>query len=279
MMDRTQFIDRYSAEYISSRTNPKTVLFSKLQNQKARNEEKLFPAEGVKLSLEALSYSECEYIIFEESFALRGGISDEIAERARENGVKIILLSDSAFEKVSSEKSPQGVIAVVKYMTTLHVYDGFEAWQKDRRIIMLDEIRDPGNLGTIIRSAEAMGYEGIILARCADVYNPKTIRAAMGGVFRLSAFITDDGAECVRAMNSFGRRTLAAALGEHTMTLGEYRTDASDCIVIGNEGHGISREVLDECTACVKIPMTGLAESLNASVAASFFMWEYSRQR
>ena len=278
-MDRSEFVSRFSAEYISSRTNPKTVMFSKLQSSKSRNDERLFLAEGVKLTLEALSYSECEYVVFEESFALRGGISEEIVARANEHGVKIILMSDSAFEKVSTEKSPQGVIAVVKYMDALHVNFGFESWHKDRRIIMLDEIRDPGNLGTIIRSAEAMGYTGIILARCADIYNPKTIRAAMGGVFRLPAFITDSGAECVRLMNSDGRRTLAAALGEHTMTLGEYEIADSDCIVIGNEGHGISDDVLNACTACVKIPMQGLAESLNASVAASFFMWEYSRQK
>lgn len=278
-MDRLEFTNLFSAEYISSRTNPKTVMFSKLQSLKARNEERLFLAEGVKLSLEALSYSECEYVIFEESFALRGGISEDVATRANELGVKIILMSDSAFEKVSTEKSPQGVIAVVKYMDRLHIGDCFEEWQEDKRIIMLDEIRDPGNLGTIIRSAEAMGYTGIILAGCADIYNPKTIRAAMGGVFRLPAFVTDNGAECVRIMNNSGRRTLAAALGEHTMTLGEYDISDSDCIVIGNEGHGISSEVLEECTACVKIPMKGLAESLNASTAASFFMWEYSRQK
>ena len=274
-MDRLEFTNRFYAEYISSRTNPKTVLFSKLQSLKTRDEERLFLAEGVKLSLEALSYSECEYIVFEESFALRGGISEEIATRANELGVKIILMSDSAFEKVSTEKSPQGVIAVVKYMDKLHTGDFFEEWQQSRRVIMLDEIRDPGNLGTIIRSAEAMGYSGIILAGCADIYNPKTIRAAMGGVFRLPAFITDNGAECVRLMNNSGRRTLAAALGEHTMTLGEYEISDSDCIIIGNEGHGISVDVLAECTACVKIPMSGLAESLNASIAASFFMWEY----
>jgi len=278
-MDRLEFTNRFSAEYISSRTNPKTIMFSKLQSPKARHEERLFLAEGVKLSLEALSYSECEYVVFEESFAVRCGISEEIAARANELGVRVILMSDSAFEKVSTEKSPQGVIAVVKYMDKLHVSDVFSEWQKGRRIIMLDEIRDPGNLGTIIRSAEAMGYNGIILAGCADIYNPKTIRAAMGGIFRLPAFVTNNGAECVRIMNNSGRRTLAAALGEHTMKLGEYEIADLDCIVIGNEGHGISSDVLAECTACVKIPMSGLAESLNASVAASFFMWEYSRQK
>jgi TrmH family RNA methyltransferase len=164
-------------------------------------------------------------------------------------------------------------------MRNLHVTENFELWQSDRRIIMLDEIRDPGNLGTIMRTAEAMGYRGIILSRCADIYNPKTIRAAMGGIFRLPLYVTDDGAECAKVMKAAGRRVIAAALGEHTLTLGGYEIAESDCAVIGNEGHGISDGVLSECTACVRIPMQGLAESLNASVAASCIMWEYSRHK
>ncbi len=276
-MDKSVFISRYFAEYISSRTNPKTVLFSGLHATKNREKERLFLAEGIKLSLEALSYSECSYLIFSESFVDQGDSCAEIADRAKDLGVRMILMSDSAFEKVSSEKSPQGIIAVVGYMDGLHTSADFANWQKDRRLIMLEEIRDPGNLGTVIRTAEAMGYGGVILSGCADIYNPKTVRAAMGGLFRMALYITDDAPECARIMKNGGRRVLAAALGEHNLVLGEYTPDPTDTVIIGNEGHGISNALLGECTATVKIPMSGMAESLNASVAAACIMWEYSR--
>ncbi len=278
-MDKSVFISRYFAEYISSRTNPKTVLFSGLHATKNREKERLFLAEGIKLSLEALSYAECSYLIFSESFIEREDSCTDVAERAKDRGVRIILMSDSAFEKVSSEKSPQGIIAVIRYMERLHISADFENWHKGRRIIMLEEIRDPGNLGTVIRTAEAMGYGGVILSGCADVYNPKTVRAAMGGLFRMSLFITDNAPECARIMKNDGRRVLAAALGEHNMILGEFALDSADAVVIGNEGHGISDALLSECTATVKIPMSGMAESLNASVAAACIMWEYSRNK
>ncbi len=278
-MDKNVFISRYFADYIVSRTNPKTVLFSSLSSPKGREIERLFLAEGIKLSLEALSYAECEYVLFAESFVQSGDSCVEIADRAAELGVRSIVMSDSAFEKVSTEKSPQGVIAVVKYMGTLHVSTDFESWHRGKTLIMLDEIRDPGNLGTVIRTAEALGYGGVILSGCADIYNPKTIRASMGGLFRLHVFIASDSYECVRTLKNCGRRVIAASLGEETFTLGEYAVLPSDVVIIGNEGHGIPEALISECSACVKIPMCGRAESLNASVAATCIMWEYSRNK
>lgn len=275
-MNNNIFIKKTGAEYISSRQNPRVMLFSSLREQKNREAERLFLAEGVKLSKEACEYAEVAEILVSESYL--GGIKeDDFIFSLSENGTKVTLLSDSAFGKISTEKSPQGVISVVKYIHDKHVFSDFESWQKNKRIIMLDEIRDPGNLGTIIRSAEALGIDGIVLNGCADIYNNKTVRAAMGALYRMPIFISDNAVETVIAMKKSGRRVIGATLGKNTVTLGEYETKKSDCIIIGNEGHGISEEIVAECDLCVKIPMSGLTESLNASAAAVCIMWEYFR--
>ncbi len=277
-MDLDLFIKRYGAEYIRSRSNPRVVSLSKLTDKKYRDENKIFMAEGVKLTEEALRFADVESVVFSVSAAEKNPKAEYLVSLAVEKGARVILFSDAAFEKISTEKAPQGVIAVVKYLEDKHISRDFSSWQNGKRLLMLDEIRDPGNLGTIMRSAEALGIDGVILSGCADIYGNKTVRSAMGTLFRLPLYITSDGGECVDVMKENGRRVLAAALGEHTLTLGEYETESSDCPIIGNEGHGISQTILDKCTACVRIPMAGETESLNASAAASCIMWEYFRK-
>ncbi len=277
-----EFSRIYKADYISSRTNPRTVGYGKLSDRKYRERERSFLAEGVKLTQEALCHAQkyVQCVLLSRSAVERAGENDrilDIAETAKGLHVPVSIFADSAFEKISTESAPQGVIAVLSYLNDLHERDDFSAWQKGKRLLMLEEIRDPGNLGTVLRTAEALGADGVILAGCADLYGSKVVRAAMGSLFRMPAYITSDGQACVKAMKEEGRRVLAAGLGEHTMTLGRYATDVGDCVVIGNEGHGISAPVLEECTACVRIPMTGQTESLNASVAAACILWEYFR--
>lgn len=278
-MDLELILKEYGAEYISSRTNPMTVMLSKLTDKKYRDEHRLFLAEGIKLTAEALEFAHPECIVLSRSAAENNQAANEIMKYAKNKGVRIIVFADSAFEKISTEKAPQGVIAAVRYLDGIHCRSGFDVWQKNKRLLMLDEIRDPGNLGTILRSAEALGTSGVILAGCADIYSPKTVRSAMGTLFRIPLYITNAGGECVDIMKKNGRRVLASALGEHTLTLGEYDICESDCPVIGNEGHGISADVLEMCTACVKIPMAGNTESLNASAAAACILWEYFRKK
>lgn len=281
------YLKEFGAELISSRTNPKTVRYAKLSDKKYRDEFGLFLAEGSKLTAEALQHAEVECVLIAQSKveALAesdtqrkpGMIARELAAIACEKQVPVHVFADSAFEKISTEQAPQGFIAVVKKPEKIHMKTDFEAWQQGKRLLMLDEIRDPGNLGTILRSAEAMGIEGVILASCADLYSEKTVRAAMGTLFRIPVYITQNGADCVRSMKICGRRVISAGLGEHTLTLGQYATEKTDCVVIGNEGHGVSAEVLAESTACVRIPMAGQTESLNAAAAAVCILWEYFR--
>jgi len=277
------FLREFGAELISSRTNPKTVQYAKLSDKKYRDEYGLFLAEGSKLTFEALQHTDVECVVIAQSCAEQGRtrkpgvIACELAGAALEKQVPVYVFADSAFEKISTEQAPQGFIAVVKKPEEIHRKTDFDTWQQGKRLLMLDEIRDPGNLGTILRSAEAMGIDGVILASCADLYSEKTVRAAMGTVFRMPVFITQNGADCVRSMKKLGRRVISAGLGEHTLTLGRYEVMKNDCPVIGNEGHGVSAEVLAESTACVRIPMAGQTESLNAAAAAVCILWEYFR--
>ena len=270
----------WRADYLSSRSNPRVAAAAKLADKKERERQAAFLAEGIKLAREALSSAPRfvkEIFVSERAAETSEGVR-ALALEAAEDGVRVTLLSEPAFEKISTEKSPEGVIAAVGYLTELHVRGDLSRWQENKRLLMLDEIRDPGNLGTILRSAEALGVHGVILSRCADLYQPKVVRAAMGTLFRLPVFLTDDGEAAAQALKSAGRRVLAASLGEHALTLGSYETMESDCPVIGNEGHGLSTAMLESASASVRIPMSGGTESLNAAAAAACFLWEYARR-
>lgn len=282
-MNLNEFLPYYNAEYISSRSNAKVVTLGKLSDKKHRDRESVFLADGVKLAQEAVKYAHPLYLILAES-AIDTAAAQETAAQYKTAGIPIYVFSDAAFDKISTEKSPDGIIAALAYMTGLHTItmrgdiSKFDDWQQNRRLLLLDSIRDPGNLGTILRSAEAMGITGVILAGCADIYNRKTVRAAMGTLFRMPLYIADDSIPLIHKMRDTGRRVFAAALGEHTLTLGDYDVLASDCPVIGNEGHGLSADVIDACTACVRIPMAGNTESLNAASAAVCILWESYRK-
>ena len=136
-------------------------------------------------------------------------------------------------------------------------------------------MRDPGNLGSVIRSAVAFGAEIIIISSdCADVYNPKTIRAAMGSLFKVEILISDDLCRTVSELRRSGRRVFAAELRDNAVSVDEIALNTKDIVIIGNEGHGIDEKLSSLCDGSVYIPISSNAESLNASVAAAIFMRE-----
>ena len=268
------------AVYISSRTNPLVASLAKLDDSKFRRSEGLFLAEGIKLSEEAAGMPEIRYILIRSE----DGLADErvlrIAER-RPSGAKVCVLSEAAFDKISTEKSPQGIITVLAVPDRIHHFVTGPLGREyvdnmhGKRILALDSVRDPGNLGTMIRTASAFGYDHLCLIGCADIYNPKTVRAAMGALFRANIYVCDTVAGAFVPLKSDGHRVIAAALGEHALTLGEDPLREDDCVVIGNEGHGVTEETLTLSDAVMRIPMEETTESLNAATAASVIMWEY----
>ncbi len=271
-------------EILSSRNNPLIKWVASLSDKKSRAREKCFMAEGIKLSLEAIknrlpiknifiTESKLDAIIprLESAFSDFGDIDCEI-----------IVVSDGAFEKISTEKAPEGVISIIKYLDFFNyldiIYKEEFFLSATERAVALCSVRDPGNLGSVIRSAVAFGVEHIVIsADSADIYNPKTVRSAMGSLFGIRVTVVSDFSSFVTAAREAGRRVFAAELTESAKSLSAIEVLPTDIFMIGNEGHGIPREISSLCDFCVYIPISQKTESLNASVAAAVFMWEQNK--
>ena len=271
-------------DIITSRQNPTVKRICALLDKKSRRVEGLFRFDGIKLFGEALDCGlKVRYAV------LSSGASDEIrarVERAvadrRLEGSALILVSDAVFEKISEERSPEGIITVAELPRERHRELDAEAAdtycvQKSERILIAEALRDPGNLGTVIRSCAALGIDRLILSGdCADLYNPKAVRAAMGGLFRLNVDIIPVQAmpAAIASLRRGGRKVYAAALGRDALEIGAIGLSRGDCFVIGNEGHGLCEHTINACDACAVIPMRAGCESLNAAAAAAICIWE-----
>ena len=274
-------IDWASRETITSRQNPSVISACKLVDKKHRDLEGKFRIDGVKLFEEAvLSGVNIETVFIRQGSLERlHGRIEKLLERLYKADVKI--LSDSVFEKLSEEKSPEGIICVVKYVGNLHVNVKANAPISDEhvsaksKIFAVESVRDPGNMGTIIRTAAAFGVDCLLISSdCADIYNPRAVRAAMGALFRQKIVRVDDLPAALKHLSENGRKTYAATLGKEAVLLGQGTLNANACIVVGNEGHGLSEDTVNACDHNILIPMAVGAESLNAAVAASVCMWE-----
>lgn len=256
--------------YISSRTNETVVSLAKLKDKKERDITGLYLCEGYKLCSEAVGAAEIKYALLRENKKE----NESYTELCRKSGGDVIVLSEGAFDKITTDKASDGVIFVCKKENNciLNADD-----IKNERICALDCVRDPGNVGTIIRSATAFGFDRVILWNCADIYNPKTVRATMGAIFKIKTTVADDPFETIAVLKNSGRRVIATALSENGMVLGESQIYKTDCAVLGNEGHGVSPEILAACDNTMIIPMSGKTESLNAAAAAAVILWEYGR--
>ena len=275
----------FDADVITSRQNPSVLYACKLAEKKHRQKDRRFRLDGIKLFSEAVSSG----VEIESAFIAEGArerIFDKLGNfliDATEKGCQIKILSDGVFEKISEEKSPEGIICIAKYIDKFHkiaTINNIEAFigeiiNSEKSVFALESVRDPGNLGTIIRSAVAFGVDCILLSDdCADLYNPKTIRAAMGTLFKQNVLIVEDMKTALKMLSENGRKTYAAALSNDARLLGKCDLTLKDCIVVGNEGHGLSGEIISVCDEKMLIPMTPNAESLNAAIASSVCLWE-----
>ena len=290
---------------ITSTSNQKVKELIRLKEKsRIREEEKLFLAEGPRMAEEIpMEWIECLYV--SESYEKKCGEQTAAYKKA---GVRTETLSDEVFARVSDTKTPQGVLAAVhmpeysfadilgvkKAAAHTHVQrafmqDPFEGHFAARDgaagrarlplVLVLDNLQDPGNMGTVFRSAEAAGASGILMSKdCVDVYNPKVIRSTMGAIFRLPFYRVEDLPGAVMELKDGGLRVYAAHLeGRRTYDGEDYRRGCA--FMIGNEGNGLRQEVA-ECADCrIRIPMEGCTESLNAAVAASILLFEAARQR
>ncbi len=272
-------------EIITSRSNPLVKWAASLTEKKGRAAERHFIAEGEKLTREALEAGlPVTHIFLEKSKAEKNAqMLMPLLDCEKYADTELVTLSESAFSKISTEKSPQGVICAIKYLDFFNIIDIIynEAFfaDPDERALALYSVRDPGNLGSVIRSAVAFGVDHIILsADSADIYNPKTVRSAMGSLYRTKITVVEDFSSFIKVAQAVGRRVLAAELSEGAKSLDEIELRRDDIVIIGNEGHGIAPEISAICDGSVYIPISKKTESLNASVAAALFMWEQGKR-
>ena len=254
--------------YISSRSNPLIVRMAKLSERKYRDEEGLFAIEGVKLFDEMQKSG----IVPQYAFATA---KEAHLLKSLPPSVECYEVSDSVYQKISSEKSPQGIFCAIKYLDNFHKFATIYSGAISNTLLCLSSLRDPGNLGGIIRTARAFGIKTVILSDdCADIYSHKTLRASMGALFAVPTLRTSDLGKTLRSLSEQGYATYATTLNDTALSLDRLTVDSKCVFVIGNEGHGLSKEIIDACSGSVYIPMTGGCESLNASIAASVLMWE-----
>lgn len=243
---------------IQSADNKRVKLLSKLASSRsARKSAGLCFCEGDTLYKDAL-----EYHADVKSVYFREGHEGPVPEGAEWNS-----LTSKLFDAVSQVDSPQNVI----FLCSLDE----SGEKKAGPPILLDGVADPGNMGTIIRTAVAFGHPVVVGEGSADIYSPKVVRSAMGALFRAD-IRTVNLREEIPALQEKGIRVLAATLSEKSRLLGEEPVQ-NTAIVIGNEANGVSKEVCSLCDGEIIIPMRGGCESLNAAVAASIFMWEMAK--
>ena len=266
-------------ELITSRQNSLVSLTVSLSDRRHRQREGLFRFDGKKLFLEALDAAlPLVAVLFRASSA--DALLSLCKERELPAGCRGVLLSDTLFDRISEEKSPEGVICVAKHLDKLHkivTIEKVSAELQKGRTLVLESVRDPGNLGTVIRTASAFGIANLLLsADCADIYHARTIRGAMGTLFTRSILVVEDLPAAIEALRARGT-VYAAALDDTAAPLGSFTFGAEDSVVVGNEGHGLSAVLLEAADRKLYIPMQPGVESLNAGVAASVLLWELYR--
>lgn len=255
---------------ITSRKNENIRFFRELSREKRQRDAMgLFAAEGDHLCAElAASGYEITLALHTERAAQRYPAT---VERMCASAAQTAVISEELAEYISDTKAPQGVFAVAKKAPVQP-----SVLSAARRVVVLDGVQDPGNVGTIIRTAEALGISGaVLLGGCADVWSPKTLRASMGSALRL-ACINGGAEEMLTLLKREGFAVYGAMLDSTAQRLGELHFPERAAVVIGSEGSGISEQVQRLCDSAVYIPISG-AESLNAAVAAGIILWELSR--
>lgn len=274
-------------ETVTSRQNPTVKRICSLLEKKGRRAEGLFRFDGVKLFGEALRQGlRIRYAVLCQEARAE---AREAVERALEQGILpeecVLMVSGAVFDKLSEEGSPEGIVTVAEPPKELHRSIGAHgcgeyALPESEKILIAESLRDPGNLGTVIRSCAALGIDRLIVSEdCADLYSPKTVRAAMGGLFRLRIDTVADLPAAILSLKRAGRRVYATALHSKAEQIGEIEPGRGACFVIGNEGHGLSQAVVEACGDTAIIPMAEGSESLNAAAAAAICIWETVRGR
>jgi len=257
-------------ETITSNQNKMVKLAASLLQKKYRDESGLFLVEGIRLIEEA---AKSDWRI-ECCFVTQSALTKE---RVVNKNIKLIQLSEVMLNKLTETEQPQGIVAIVQKKT--HVITDALPVDTVPLIIMLDSIQDPGNIGALIRTADASGCTGIILTQgCADPFSGKTVRASMGSLFHLPIISGIQSVEALSILKQNNVSVLATSLAARNLYY-EANFKRPLAIVFGNEGSGVCEEVLQAADQLLYIPIMGKAESLNVAASAAVILFEATRQR
>ena len=234
-----------------------------------RRDAQQFIVEGIKMFEEAPK-EHIKEVYVSESFLKKNKVSAKLQETGYE------VVSDSVFQKMTDTKTPQGILAVLSFFD----HKKEEIIKKENAfILILEDIQDPGNLGTILRTAEGAGVSGVIMSKgCVDIYNPKVIRSTMGSIYRVPFVYTQDLHETIQNCKEQGIVTYAAHL-KGKKSYDQFSYVKGCAFMIGNEGNGLKEETAAMADEYLIIPMAGKVESLNAAIATSVLAFEAARQR
>lgn len=251
---------------VTSRENAALKLARGLSKKRVREKNRRYFAEGVRLVSDALSCipSLVDFVIISDIFYEKNA---DFVNTIDKEGKIVYITNNKIFCEICDTETPQGIAAVIKFPDA----EEEVSFENKAYVLILDEVSEPGNMGTIIRTAEAAGIECICLSGgCTDIYSPKTVRSAMGSVFRMKFCRFD--AEMADKLKSAGF-TIAATALYNSIPIEEAEISGKRAIVIGNEAHGVSKEVIELSDMSVRIDMKGSVESLNAAVAAGISMY------
>lgn len=255
---------------ITSTANARVKNVIQLQRKmKVRKEQNAFVVEGPKM------LHETPRQLIQEVYVSQSFLKKESHGRLLK-GISYEVVDDRVFDQMSDTRTPQGILCVAMQMR----YTMEEITRKEHPFLMvLEDLQDPGNVGTIFRTAEGAGVDGIILSKnCVDIYNPKTIRSTMGSIYRVPFLYAEHLGEILMLLNKNNIWTYAAHLDGKQMYDRENYT-LGTAFLIGNEGNGLSQGLAKKASCLVKIPMEGELESLNAAAASAILMYEVHRQR
>ena len=243
-----------------------------VQKAKERRKDRIFVVEGPKMFEEAPA--ERIYKVYATQSFCDKHTTDGMGAKLKETGFEVV--SDEVLAKMSDTKTPQGILCLVKWPE----YSLEDLLLRKKGVfVVLEDLQDPGNLGTIIRTGEGAGIAGVIMSgNTVDIFNPKTIRATMGSIYRVPFVYVQDMAQAIQRLKRADIAVYAAHLkGEQYYDAFDYTKGCA--FLIGNEGNGLKEETALLADMYVKIPMAGQVESLNAAIATTLFMYEAARQR
>lgn len=259
---------------ITSSSNGKYKQVVQWQNKaKERRSAGIFLVEGFKMFQEAPVESVRE--VYLAHSAVEKALSNpEISDKLKKTGYEEV--ADDLFAKMSDTQTPQGVLSVLK-QPAYRLEDLLAV--ENPLLVILENLQDPGNLGTIVRTGEGAGVTGVIMSRqTVDIFNPKTIRATMGSIYRVPFLYVDSLEDTLKALHEKQIHTYAAHLNGKQY-YDSFSFKGGTAFLIGNEGNGLTKETADLANDYLKIPMEGQVESLNAAIATSLLMYEAHRQR